>query len=701
MPTLTDPYVAAEPDAEPGHLRVTLASGRSVRFACTVPVEGVLRLRLVPPGGAGGPAGAVPREGDDLPGPDPILVDLPHRPARLTVTGEGVEITGPGVRAVWERGGPAQAEPGGGPAQGLRFGPFRRFSEPGAATVPFSAGYRPAGDGRPAGWVETIHLAPDAAVYGGGESYQGIDLRGRHRMLRNTEENRAAGRDSAYLNVPLLWSDAGWGLFVHTGCPVEADIGATHSEAVRVQVDGDALDLFLLTGDAPTLLGRYLALTGRPGDLPDWAYGVWMSRSSYFTAEEVVRTVDELRAAGCPVDVVHVDEWMEESVLDDASWNAGPDRARFPAGWTGPLAERGVRASLWINPYVRRGTALADELAARGHLVRGPDGRPVATADNPETLAVDFTHPAARRWWCERLTRTLREEGNAAVLADFGEEIPDDAVFADGSDGLRRHNTYGLLYQEAVRDAGVAARDGDFVSLCRSGTAGSHRDPGHWAGDLPSTWTGLVSTLRAVLSLALSGCSVVTHDAGGYWSPASYRRAQELRATMTPDAVPADVEPELYARWAQWAAFSPITRFHGVGRREPTAYPEPARSAAVAACRLRARLRPYVAASARLAARDGGLPLVRPMPLAFPGDRAARDADLQYLFGPDVLVAPLLEPGGHRRLWVPAGEWEPLLGCPPLHGPGWREVSCPPEAFPTFVRAERGAAAVLGGPEPG
>ncbi|WP_326595504.1 glycoside hydrolase family 31 protein [Streptomyces sp. NBC_01803] len=666
-----DPYVAAEPEGDSEHLRVTLASGRTIRVSCTVPVEGVLRLRQESPAGT-------PDDGS------PMLLDLEHRPARLARVPGGTEISGPGVRAVWDSDGAK------GNGQGLRFGTYRRFAEPEADTVPFRAGFRAPSPDHPGGcWVETIHLAPDAAVYGGGESYQGINLRGRRRRLRNTEESRAAGRDSAYLNVPLLWSDAGWGIFAHTGGTVVADLGATHSEAACVQIGGESLDLFLIAGDALTIQHRYQALTGRPGTLPEWAYGVWMSRSSYFTADEVVRTVDELQAAGCPVDVIHVDEWMDESVLDDAAWTAGPDRARFPEGWTRALTERGVRASLWINPYITAGTPLADELAARGYLVRDPDGGPIATADSPDTYVLDFTNPQARAWWNHRLTRTLREEGNAAVLADFGEEIPDHAVFADGSRGIERRNSYGLIYQDAVREAGLRAREGDFVSISRSGTAGSQRDPAHWAGDLPSTWSGMVSTLRGVLSMSLSGVSIVTHDAGGYWTPESYELATKLRSAMTPDAVFADVEPELYARWAQWAAFTPIMRFHGVGRREPTAYPEPARGAAIAACRLRARMRGYIAEAAA-----GGMPLMRPMPLAFPDDRAARDADLQYMFGDDVLVAPVIEPDGRRLLYVPAGEWTPLVGCPPLSGPGWREVQCAPDEFPAFVRAERGVGAV-------
>ncbi|TQS46286.1 glycoside hydrolase family 31 protein [Cryptosporangium phraense] len=647
-----------------GDLAVELDSGRRVSVRATAPVEGVLRLRI----------------GDPSVCDDILLPDLDDRPVDISAQGTGVALRAPGVSAVWRDG------------QDFRLGPFARFAEPAASTVPYAAGAREATDDRPAGWVETVHLPPGARVYGGGESYQGPNLRGRHRYLRNTEQDRNAGRDSAYLNVPLLWSDAGWGLFVHTGGVVDADLGAEHVEAARIEVDGPGIDLFLLLGDGPTILRRYSELTGRPGPLPDWAFGVWMSRSSYFTAAEMVAVADDLRAADCPVDVMHVDEWLAESVLDDAAWSSAPNRTRFPSGWTSELASRGVRTSVWINPYLAKGSALADEATAKGYLIRTPDGEPAGAADNPDTLPVDFTDPEAREWWQGRLAEVLGAEGVSALLSDFGEEVPPDAVFDDGRRGRDRHNSYGLIYAETVWEVGRRVRPDDFAPIFRAGTAGSQRTPAHWAGDMPSTWAGLVSSLRACLSMSLSGFAVVSHDSGGYWTPSSYDRALELRKTMTPDAVEADVEPELYARWAQWGALSPIMRFHGVGRREPTAYPEPARSVAVAACRLRKALQPYLVSVAASASADGS-PMMRPMVLAYPGDRAGRDAELQYLLGPDLLVAPLLEPGGTREVWFPPGEWVPVWGA--SAGSGWATIRCEIDQFPVYARAGSAVAGVV------
>jgi alpha-D-xyloside xylohydrolase len=242
----------------------------------------------------------------------------------VSAAADHVVIEGPGVTAQWNYDG-----------RGFRFRSYQRFDEPSAATVPFTCGYRPGDAGQAGCWAEAIRLSPDCGVYGGGESYQGPNLRGRTRRLRNTEVDRAAGRDTAYLNVPLLWSDAGWGLLVNTGRPVQADIGATHSEALLLEIPGDELDLIMFSGDAPTILRRYQELTGRPRRLPDWAFGVWMSRSSYFTAAEMAAVADDLAAAECPVDVMHTDEWLEEIVLNTSAWSTpGPDA--LPVGLDRP-----------------------------------------------------------------------------------------------------------------------------------------------------------------------------------------------------------------------------------------------------------------------------------------------------------------------------------------------------------------------------
>ncbi|HVL80470.1 MAG TPA: TIM-barrel domain-containing protein [Actinomycetota bacterium] len=654
-----DPYTSVALDGD--RIVLELASGEQVQARLTVPVPGVLRVRV----------------GDRLddPAPSVLLADLPDEPASLSGSWDGVRISGPGVEAIWERDG-----------QGLTLGAFRRAPKLALIGGPLGGvGRLRTADG-PAGWLETAWLTPDAAVYGGGESYQGPDLRGRVRRAINCETHGASGLDVSYLTVPFYWSDAGWGVFVHSSAPTRADLGAAHSEVAAFSCTDDELDLFILTGSPPEILARYHALTGLPGALPEWAYGVWTSRCSYLSAAEIETVVDGYERAGCPVDVVHVDAWVSGNVIADLACNWTIDRDRFPDGWARRLAERGIRTSLWHNPYVVEGSDRATELEESGHLVRSPDGSPARTPDKPDRFLIDLTDDDAIAWWRRQVARLVAEEGVASFKPDFAEEIPLDAVFADGRTGWQLRNEYAVRYQEATHSALREALGTDEVALfCRSGTAGAHRYPCHWVGDTPSTWTGLVTALRACLSLSLSGFAFVAHDVGGFWTPGSFEWVPTAFAEMDHTLFEADVEGELFLRWTQWGALSPLMRFHGTGRREPWAYPAPFGELAVEACRVRARLRPYLERVGAEASRVG-TPMMRPMVLACPGDRSARDAQLQYLLGPDLLVAPLLEPGGERTLYVPEGRWEPLWGLDPVTGPGWVTVGCGLAAFPAWVR---------------
>jgi alpha-D-xyloside xylohydrolase len=386
------------------------------------------------------------------------------------------------------------------------------------------------------------------------------------------------------------------------------------------------------------------------------------------------------------VDVVHVDAWQQGNVVAHLTTSWEVDRARWPAGWSGALQERSVRLSLWHNPYLRAGTAAGDDALARGLILRDEQGTPTPTNDMPDRLVLDMTDERTRAWWREKVRTLLAGEGAVSVKPDFAEEIPPTALTSDGRTGWDIRNSYPVLYQRTSAEA-LREVTGELAvaMFCRSGTAGAQRYPTHWVGDTPSTWSGLCSALRACLSLSLSGFGFATSDVGGFWTDGAFASADRAFATMDPTLFEADVDPELFLRWTQWAALSPVLRFHGVGRREPWAYPEPFGELAVQACRLRARLRPYLEQVSAEAARTG-TPVMRPMVLAFPGDRAARDAQLQYLLGPDVLVAPVLAAGGATRVFIPAGTWTGLAGAPTLTGPGWHSPVLPLSAVPAWVR---------------
>lgn len=641
-----------------GRVVFELDSGARVPATFTSPEEGIVRMRL-----HGGAPPAVHTS---------LLARAPEAAADATLEDDGILV----------RSGGAELEIG--LDGGIRFGSFRRAGGASSMRSAFRPGRLSRKDG-PGGWLEAVALTPDEQLYGGGEGFQGPGLRGRLRRVVNSETHGAGGFDVSYLNVPFFWSDAGWGVLFNSAAPLFADLASTQADVASFAVDGDELDVFLIVGTPAEILHRYHLLTGLPGRLPDWALGVWMSRCSYLSEAELHDVVSELREADCPVDVVHVDAWVSGNVIEDLTCNWTIDRDRFPEGWVGRLGERGVKVSLWHNPYVLAGSDRATELEALGFLVLGPNGSPAVTPDKTDRYIFDFTNPDAVAWWETRVRETVAQEGNHAFKPDFAEEIPEDAVFADGRSGRELRNEYALLYQAATHRA-LADDDGAAALFCRSGTAGAQRFPCHWVGDTPSSWSGIADALRSSLSLSLSGFAFVGHDIGGFWvDGGAFERMLRAFEEMDPKWMEADVDPELYARWAQFGALSPMCRFHGTSRREPTAYPEPARSVSIEACRLRERLRPYLQRISSEATREG-TPLMRPMPLAYPEAREARDA-LQYLLGPDILVAPLLEPGGRRRVWAPPGEWTPLLGASPLSGAGWTAVECSIETFPVWVRS--------------
>ncbi len=344
-----------------------------------------------------------------------------------------------------------------------------------------------------------------------------------------------------------------------------------------------------------------------------------------------------------------------------------------------------MRVSLWHNSYVPAASAAAREARELGLFATMPDGSIAESADIAGRLLLDMTNPATIRWWQGKV-RMLLDEGAHSIKTDFGEEVPEAAIFFDGRTGSQLRNEYAQLYQEATARAAatVLGQEQPFPMFVRSGTAGSQRTPCHWVGDSAATWAGMTAALRSALSLSMSGFTWVSHDVGGFWVAGS---DAHMRASHDgdPSHYTADVDPELFVRWTQWGIFSPVLRFHGAGRREPFAYPDPYAGVAVEATRVRARLRDYLVRSADRCA-DSGRPMMAPMALAFP-QRPELHGLLQYFLGEDVLVAPVLDAGGTARFWLPEGRWHTVLGGAEFGG-GWHSRSFPLDDFPAFVRCD-------------
>lgn len=277
---------------------------------------------------------------------------------------------------------------------------------------------------------------------------------------------------------------------------------------------------------------------------------------------------------------------------------------------------------------------------------------------------VDFTHPGAREWYAEKL-RGLLGQGVDCFKTDFGERIPTDVVWHDGSDPARMHNYYTHLYNRTVFETLTAARGADeAVLFARSATAGGQQFP-VTGRDCESTFGAMAESLRGGLSLGLSGFGFWSHDIGGFEGTPS---------------------PAVFKRWVQFGLLSSHSRLHGsTSYRVPWDFDDEAVAVTRDFARLKHRLMPYLYRAARQAA-EHGTPVMRAMLLEFPGDPACHTLDRQYMLGDDLLVAPVLSADDTVEYYVPDGEWTHLLSGARVRGPGWRRERYGFDSLPLLAR---------------
>ncbi|MDD9206329.1 glycoside hydrolase family 31 protein, partial [Georgenia sp. 10Sc9-8] len=288
---------------------------------------------------------------------------------------------------------------------------------------------------------------------------------------------------------------------------------------------------------------------------------------------------------------------------------------------------------------------------------------------------VDFTNPEATRWFQDKL-RFLLAQGVDTIKTDFGERIPTDVVWHDGSDPTAMHNWYTQLYNQAVFDLLEEVRGpGDAVLFARSATTGGQRMPVHWGGDNSSSFESMAESLRGGLSLSMSGFGFWSHDIGGFEG--------------SPD-------PAVFKRWLAFGLMSSHSRLHGSQNyRVPWAFDDDAEQAAGQSAvevtrrftRLKLELMPYLY-QAGLEAHERGVPVMRPMQLEFAGDPAVDHLDRQYMLGRDLLVAPVLSESGDVQYYLPSGTWTNLLTGETGQGGTWRTERHDFSSLPLWVRED-------------
>ncbi|MFD0523681.1 alpha-xylosidase [Paractinoplanes durhamensis] len=384
-----------------------------------------------------------------------------------------------------------------------------------------------------------------------------------------------------------------------------------------------------------------------------------------YDEETVNQFVDGMAQRDLPLSVFHFDTfWMREFHWCDLEWD--PRIFPDPPGMLKRLSDRGLRTCLWINPYIAQRSSMFAEGLANDYLVRKANGD-VWQWDRWQAgmALVDFTNPAAREWYAGKL-RALVDMGVDAFKSDFGERIPTDVVWHDGSDPERMHNYYTQIYNQVVFDVLRDARgEGEAVLFARSATVGGQQFPVHWGGDNSATYESMAESLRGGLSLMSSGFGFWSHDIGGF----------EGR----PD-------PAVFKRWIAFGLLSSHSRLHGNhSYRVPWLFDEESVEVLRKFTHLKYRLMPYLLGAAR-EAHLTGLPVMRPMIVGFPADPAVTHLDRQYLLGGDLLVAPVLSEAGEVTYYVPAGRWTRFANEEIVEGPAWVTETHGFDSAPLLVR---------------
>ena len=515
-----------------------------------------------------------------------------------------------------------------------------------------------------------LELAPGEAITGFGEQFGPLVKNGQRLVLR-VEDALGTATGLAYKPVPVWHSSRGWSGFLNTGATVVADVGAHLPSVLSLGVADEAIDLYLIADPSPKArLTSYTALTGRAGALPPWALGLWMGRCRYHSATEMLEVADSMRTHHVPCDVLHLDpDWLVVDRLNcDFIWNL--DRFGTRADFVAALRERQLRLSVWELPYLDPASPRYAEATDRGFLAVDATGQVLhiertPTPDGRPRALVDFFNPEAVTWW-QQMHAPFLAEGVAVFKTDFGEALPETCAPADGTPSAHAHNLYPLRYNGAVAQA-LGERGAPMV-WGRSAWAGAQRHPGQWGGDAESTVVGMQSTLRGGLSYALSAPGWWSHDIGGFFGP-------ELTA-------------ELYVRWTQMGALSPLMRAHGLRPREPWAFGPQALAIARHWTRLRYSLIPYLLQAGAQAQRHGW-PVLRPLGLEFPHDRVAHSVDDAFLLGGDLLAVPVFDDGPApvaRTFYLPEGTWTDVVTGQVLTGPGHHQVDVPLETMPLLAR---------------
>ncbi|MBV8360864.1 MAG: DUF5110 domain-containing protein [Deltaproteobacteria bacterium] len=483
-------------------------------------------------------------------------------------------------------------------------------------------------------------LSSEDHFYGMGQADQlsgpiDLDHRGQTREVWNQHS------PPAVTIFPSLLSLRGYALLIDNPCRAVWDLGYSDRQSFSYQARGGGLQYYIVLGpDMARLLQTMLELTGYPPLPPRWVFGLLQSRYGYRSRQELETIAQSFRTRQLPCDALILDVfWFREMgdlAFDPQKW---PDAREMIAR----LKQQGFRTVVIEEPYLTQQSSNYPEALSRGYLARRYDGSPYTFDFWPgECGLFDFSNPAAREWWTGK-HRSLFEIGIDGWWTDLNEpakHFQDMAHHAGPAAAV--HNLTGFWMQQSVYDAHqqYAPNQRIFI-LSRAAFPGSQRyGAALWSGDVDKTFASLRKQVAIGLSVGLTGIPLWGSDIGGF-------------------GFGGECTGELYARWFQFAVFCPLCRPHGDQKelREPWQFGAEIEAICRKYLQMRYRLLPYIYNAAHDACTTG-IPIMRPLVLEYPGDPQVLNLADEYLFGPEILVAPILDEGAvERSVYLPQGNW--------------------------------------------
>ncbi len=514
---------------------------------------------------------------------------------------------------------------------------------------------------------EQLTLSVGEYIYGFGEKFTTFTKNGQSVQIWNADGGTCC--DQSYKSVPFYVSSNGYGVFVNSTDNVSYEVASDTVSKVSFTVPGENLEYFIIGGeDLQGVISNYTTLTGKPALPPAYTFGLWLTTSFTTKYDEATINsfIDGMAEHDIPLQVFHFDcFWMKEFEWCNFEW----DTRQFPEPEK-MLArlhnDKGLKTCVWINPYIAQRSKLFDEGVENDYFILNKDGS-VFQCDmwQPGMAIVDFTNPEACEWYASKL-RALCEMGVDCFKTDFGERIPTDVVYYNGADPIKMHNYYTQLYNQTVFNVLKEYYGENKACLfARSATAGGQQFPVHWGGDCSAEYSSMAETIRGGLSLCISGFGFFSHDISGF------------EATATPD---------IYKRWCAFGLMSSHSRLHGNSSyRVPWLFDEEACDVLRFFTKLKGRLMPYIFSQA-VKTHVKGIPMMRAMVIDFANDPAALTLDRQYMFGDNLLCAPILNDESKAEFYVPAGRWTDIITGKVYEGEKWYRTICNYFEMPILAR---------------